>query len=98
MSITVNLFSRKVGEIRRFLEKYYQRVLELDSDVGQWSYTYNRPLEAIDMISTVIDNNHEHKIVLSIQVDQGDVHIVTSDNCNDIIKALLYLYYEDNKR
>ena len=95
MSITVSLFSRKVGEIRRFLEKYYQREIKLDSDVGQWTYIYNRPLEAIDMISTVIDNNHRHKINLSIQVDQGDVHLVTGDNCNDIIKALLHVYYKD---
>lgn len=95
MSVTVSLFSKKVGEIRKFLEKYYQKEVDLDSDVGQWSYTYNRPLEAIDMISTVIDNNHEHKINLCIQVEQGDVHVVTEENCNDIIKALLHLYYKD---
>jgi len=95
MSIAVSLFSRKVGEIRGFLEKYYQREIGLDSDVGQWTYIYNRPLEAIDMISTVIDNNHRHKINLLIQVDKGEVHIVTENNCNDIIKALFYVYYED---
>ena len=95
MSITVSLFSRQDGEIRGFLEKYYQKGIKLDSDVGQWTYIYNRPLEAIDIISTVIDNNHRHKISLSIQVEQGDVHLVTGDNCNDIIKALLHLYYKD---
>ncbi|NLL05384.1 MAG: hypothetical protein GX270_06255 [Clostridiaceae bacterium] len=97
MSITVSLFSRKIGEIRGFLEKYYQRQIKLDNDVGQWTYIYNRPLEAIDMISTVIDNSHRHKINLSIQVDQGDIHLVTSENYNDIIKALLHVYYKDDK-
>lgn len=96
MSITVSLFSRKVGAIRGFLEKYYQKEIDIDSDVGQWTYIYNKPLEAIDMISTVIDNNHRHKINLSIQVDEGDVHLVTCENCNDIIKALLHVYYKDD--
>lgn len=95
MCVTVSLFSRKIGEIRGFLEKYYQKEIDLDSDVGQWSYIYNKPLEAIDMISTVIDNSHRHKINLAIQVGDGDVQLVTCDNCNDIIKALLHVYYKD---
>lgn len=95
MSINVSLCSRKVGEIKNFLEKFYQKEIDLDSDVGQWTYKYNRPLEAIDIISTVIDNSYEYSIKIFIQVDDGDIHMVTSENCNDIIKALLYLYYED---
>ncbi len=95
MCVTVSLFSRKVGEIRGFLEKYYQKEINMDSDVGQWSYIYYKPLEAIDMISTVIDNNHRHKINLAIQVGDGDVQLVTGENCNDIIKALLHVYYKE---
>jgi len=97
MSISVSLCSRKIGEIKSFLEKYYQKEIELDNDVGQWTYVYNRPLEAIDLITAVIDNNFEYNINLFIQVDEGDIHVVTSENCNDIIKALLYLYYEDHE-
>ena len=36
----------------------------MDSDVEQWIYVYNKPLEAIDMISTVIDNSDKHKMRL----------------------------------
>jgi len=64
----------------------------MDNDVGHWIYVYYKPLQAIDLISTVIDNSDKHKMTLLIQVDKGDIHTVTYENCNDIIKALLYLY------
>lgn len=96
MHVTVNLFSNEQGEIKSFLSKYYQKEVHMDDDVGQWIYVYKKPLEAIDMISTVIDNSDKHNIGLFIQVDKGDIHPVTNDNCNDIIKALLYLYYKDS--
>lgn len=95
MYVTVNLLSRKTGEIKDFLERYYQKELKMDNDIDQWIYVYNKPLQAIDMISTVIDNSDKHKMTLLIQVDRGDVHAVTYENCNDIIKALLYLYYNE---
>ena len=57
-------------------------------------YVYRKPLDAIEMISTVIDNNDKHKISVCVQVDKNDVHPVTYENYNDIIKALLYLYYK----
>ncbi|MFZ5988304.1 MAG: hypothetical protein ACOYWZ_14420 [Bacillota bacterium] len=95
MYVTVNLLSKKVGEIKDFLERYYEKELNMDEDVEQWVYIYSKPLEAIDMISTVIDNSDKHRIALFIQVDKGDIHAVTYENCNDIIKALLYLHYKD---
>jgi len=98
MYVTVNLLSKKPGEIKNFLESYYQKKLDMDNDVGHWIYVYYKPLQAIDLISTVIDNSDKHKMTLLIQVDKGDIHTVTYENCNDIIKALLYLYYYTSKR
>ncbi|TYQ12935.1 UNVERIFIED_CONTAM: hypothetical protein Cloal_3976 [Acetivibrio alkalicellulosi] len=95
MYVTVNLSSKKTGEIKNFLERFYQKDINMDEDVEQWIYVYRKPLEAIDMISTVIDNNDKHKISVCVQVDRCDVHPVTYENYNDIIKALLYLYYKD---
>jgi len=95
MPVVVNLWSKKTGEIKRFLESFYQKKMDMDEDVEQWIYIYNKPLDAIDMISVVIDNNDKHQIAMCIQVDRGDVHPVTVQNHNDIIKGLLYLYYRD---
>jgi len=95
MSIIVSLWSRKQGEIKRFLEKYYEKEISMDEDVTQWMYVYNKPLESVDMISTVIDNKDKYDISVCIQVDEGDVHPVTYENHNDIIKGLFYLFYEE---
>ena len=95
MYVTVNLLSKKPGEIKNYLQRFFQKELNMDSDVEQWVYVYHKPLEAIDMISTVIDNSDKHKMSLFIQVNKGDIHAVTYENCNDIIKALLYLYYNE---
>jgi hypothetical protein len=97
MSITVNLWSKKNGEIKRFLEKYYGRQLVMDEDVDQWIYIYRKPVDAVDLISAVIDNNDKYQIFMYLQVDEGDIHPVTVENHNDIIKGIFYLFYEDEK-
>jgi len=95
MAIVVNLWSRKTGEIKSFLERFYQKRVNMDEDVEQWIYIYKKPLDAIDIISTLIDNKDKYHISICIQVDKGDVHPVTVENHNDIIKGLLYLFYEE---
>lgn len=95
MSVLVNLWSRKTGEIKNFLERYYQKDIKMDEDVGQWIYIYNKPLDAIDIICTLMDNQEKFQISLCIQVDKGDVHAVTPENYNDIIKGLYILFYEE---
>lgn len=95
MAILVNLWSGKTGEIKRFLERYYRKDVKMDDDVGQWIYIYNKPLDAIDIMSALMDNIDEFQISLCIQVDKADVHVVTNENCNDIIKAILHVYYEE---
>ena len=95
MSISVSLWSRKSGEIKRFLESYYEKHVMMDEDVDQWVYVYSRPLEAVDMISAVMDNNDRYDISICIQVDKHDVHPVTFENHNDIIKGIFQLYYRD---
>jgi hypothetical protein len=96
MAISVNLWSRKQGEIRSFLEKYYEKDVSIDDDVDRWIYIYKKPLDAIDIISTLIDNNDKYKISMCIQIDKGDVHPVTYENHNDIIKGILCLFYEES--
>lgn len=97
MAITVNLWSDKTGEIKRFLERYYQKDINMDEDVDQWIYVYNKPMEAIDLISTVMDNKDKYSLSICIQVDSFDIHPVTNENHNDIIKGIIYLYYKEHQ-
>jgi hypothetical protein len=95
MSIVVSLWSKKSGELKRFIESYYEKTINMDEDVEQWMYVYNKPLDAVDIISAVIDNNDRFDINIYIQVDKGDIHPVTVENHNDIIKSIIYVYYEE---
>lgn len=93
MAIAVNLWTNKKGVLKEFLQKYYQKEVDLEEDVEQWIYVYRSPLEAVDMISVVIDNNNKYELSMCIQIDDYDVHTVTYENHNDIIKGIYHLYY-----
>lgn len=95
MVVAVNLWSSKTGEIKRFLEKYYEKEVVMDEDVGQWVYIYKKPLDAVDMISAVIDNNDKYQLNMFIQVDMEQIHPITTENHNDVIKGLFCLFYEE---
>jgi hypothetical protein len=96
MSIEVNLWTNRKGELKRFLERYYCKEIEMDEDVDRWIYVYNKPVEAVDIISAVMDNNDKYQISVCIQVNQGDIHPITAENHNDVIKGIFYLFYKEN--
>lgn len=95
MAIAVNLWSKRTGEIKRFLENYYEKDIEIDEDVDRWIYVYNKPLDSVDIISVLMDNKDSYDISMCIEVDSGDIHYVTYDNHNDIIKGMFSLFYEE---
>lgn len=94
--LTVNLWSRKSGEIKRFLECYYDREMPVAEETGEWEYAFRKPLEAVDIISAVADNADKYQIRMCIQVDEGQLHYITPDNHNDIIKGIFQLFYNEN--
>lgn len=96
MCISVNLYSRYAGEINIFLERFYEKELKIDKDLNQWVHICNKPLEVVDIISALIDNEDVYSIVMYIQVGNGDFQPVTSENYNYIIEALFCVYYENN--
>ena len=46
MSLTVNLWSRKEGELKRFLECFYECKIDIADNAEGWFYEYVRPVEA----------------------------------------------------
>ena len=95
MAVLVNLWSKQSGEIKRFLEKYYEKEIKMDNEVEQWVYIYSRPLDSIDIISALMDNFDKYKIFLFIQIDKGEIHPLTLENYNDVIKGIICLYYKE---
>jgi hypothetical protein len=70
------MWSGKSGEIKRFLKSFYQKEVKAEDDISQWIYVYNKPLEAIDIISALMDNKERYKISMFIQIDRGDLYLI----------------------
>ncbi len=91
MKTTINLYSEKDGEIKKFLEQYYSKNLNLKNNLI-CKIEYENPVEIIDIISCYIDNKQKYEIKLWISLDE-DVYIcVSDDNINKLIKYIYERY------
>lgn len=97
MPVTVNLQSENQGELKSFLNSYFEKDSKIDDDVSEWINVFNKPLEAIDLITSVIDNSDNFDIQLCISMDAGILVEVTQNNVEDIVKFMLFRYYEERE-
>ena len=88
---TINFYSEKKGEIKKFLELYYSKNLNIETYL---SYTlhYENPIDMIDIISCFIDNNEKFQISLWISLDKDVYILLTDTNINSIIKYIYERY------
>lgn len=94
MSVTVNMWSKKPGELENFLRSFYQTEVKISGDARQWIEEYKNPLKSVDIISALMDNRHKFDIVLYVQVGQEDLYRITEENYNDVIKGIFILFYD----
>lgn len=91
MKTSINFYSEKSGEIKRFLELYYSKNLNIDNNLT-YKKEFDNPLDMIDIISCFIDNNEKFEANLWISFDK-DVYIcVTNSNLNSLIKYIYERY------
>ncbi len=91
MDFTVNIYSDKKGEIRRFLEEYYSKSLILSNEL-YWNKKFNSPFEIIEIISCFIDNKEKFKLNIWVSLDKGIFICITEDNINEFIKYIYERY------
>ena len=84
----VNLYSKKNGELNKFLSRFYNNNLEIE-DKNSWEKEYNNPIEIAEIIGTFVDNIEDYEIDMWISLDEGVMIKINSKNADDIIK---YLY------
>lgn len=87
MNATVALYSMNKNEIKKFLDSFFNKNIDLEKDV--WENVYKNPVEMSEIIGTFIDNNDKFSINMWVSIDEGFFINVTDHNANDIIK---YLY------
>lgn len=91
MYTIVNLYSDKEQEIEKFLNKFYNKTVEMEDSL-KWEKKYDNPIEIADIIGAFIDNNDKYKINMWISLDEGTFINVTDNNVDSIIKYLYERY------
>ena len=91
MEATVSLYSEKIGELNKFLSKFYNTNLEIEDKLN-WEKKFANQIELADIIGTFIDNIENYFITMWISLD-SDIFIRISDtNANNVIKYLFERY------
>lgn len=91
MKASIDLFSMNKGEILNFLNKYYGETFTLKDDL-HWNKHFDNPIEIVDLITNLIDNNDKFKITIWICLDENVLINVNNSNMNMIIKYLFERY------
>lgn len=89
MSITLNLVSEKNNAINDFLTKFFEKNMLTDAHTAEWSYILPNPLDAVNIISAVMDNSLEDVLTIWVSFDPNIFIKVKSDNYDEIIKYIL---------
>ncbi len=93
MSITLSIWSTKQGEIRRFLQSYYEKDYSNEEYSRRWVGDFSNPMNSIDMISALMDNIECFDLTLYIHMENGYLHKITEKNYEDVIRGLIGIYY-----
>ena len=88
MYVTVNLYSKKKGELNKFLSSFYNTNLELENSLT-WQKKYANPVELAEIIGIYVDNSDNYSLFMWICLDKNVFIQITSANADDVIK---YLY------
>ncbi len=91
MSAIINLYSDKQNDIKKFLKDFYQKEITLKNNY-KWEKEFNNPIDCIEIISSIIDNNEEFKINAWLSIDDGVFINVTNSNLDKIIRYLYERY------
>lgn len=91
MKSTVNFYSEKDGEIKKFLELFYSKPQILENDLFV-KKEFDNPIDMIDIISCFIDNNNKFDINLWISLDKNVYICITDNNINSLIKYIYERY------
>ena len=91
MSVSVKLYSKKEGELSKFL-KDYEKSNKENSNLYEWQKDFPNPIEIADIIGIFIDNNYKYDINMWISLDNNFFINITDNNADQIIRYLFERY------
>ena len=93
--VTITLLSKKPSELNNFLNTYFDKEIEVTDEAFMWSCIYQEPLQSVNLISTLIDNNEKYKIEALISIEHLQSIKVSEENLDDLIKFMFFRYYSE---
>lgn len=91
MDVIVDLYSVNKFEIKRFLEKFFNKDIELSNNL-KWRKVYKNPVQAADIVGVFIDNKENFNINMWISLDKNFYINITDYNADKIIRYLFERY------
>ena len=91
MGITIKLYSTKARALSKFLNRFFEKNIQLSNDLI-WEHYFENPIESVDLIGVFIDNNESYNINMWISLDEGFFINVTDFNADKIIRYLFERY------
>ena len=89
MYACVNLYSKKIDELNKFLSNFYNTNFDL-KDSSNWEKKYANPIELAEIIGTFIDNIEDYpNLSMWICLDKNIFIHINKENADNIIR---YLY------
>ena len=85
---TLHLYCKDQNELSSFLERFYNKKFEKSIE----NITFDNPIEMVDLISAIIDNNDKYNISAWINLDEDIFIKISNANLDDIIKYLYERY------
>lgn len=90
MYYSVNLFAESPENMKKFLELYYK--CNIDELGFSYKKSFDNPVDMIELISVVIDNNDKFNIGTWINIDKDVFINITENNLDKVIRYLLERY------
>ena len=86
----LNLFAENEEILNNFLSKFYNSDFNLKN--MKFEKTFGNPVDMIELISAIVDNNDKYKIGIWISIDKNIFINITELNLDKIIRYLLERY------
>ena len=86
----LNLFSENKENLNNFLEKFYNKNFNIEN--LKFEKFFDSPIDMIEIISTLVDNNDKYKIGIWISFDKNIFINISEKNLDKIIRYLYERY------
>lgn len=90
-NVIVTLLAEKPCELSRFLNSYFNNQIINDECSFKWSCFFERPIDTVNLLSTLVDNNEKFNIDAIVSINKDSTIHITDENIDELIKVFLWI-------